>query len=549
MTAQLTEQRRYAFIFPMLSGHINPSLPVARTLVRQGHEVHFQCREQMRDAIEDTGARFYDEIKNQPEMFDGRVPDLIGAQESLKREFGLENDNMMLAGRKLDCVMLELALPGTLRFLHQVKPDVIVCCPILNREAVHAAKFLGVPSVGLLTTAGPGSLAKTFQELLVMSCTTAEEVLQAARDFAPSKESKARLEAAYGLEVREEDFLKPLGVLDSIINSNLTVVTTCEYLQDATTPEMDEAYTKAGVVFEAVGPLLDVQGAVRAAGHKLQDQGSQGHHDAEVENPKDDPLSRLQAARDAGRKVVLVSMGTVVTGDSSDFGWHVKQRGAGGQRVGLTGRQLCQSAWSGAFDAFGAYGDEADQAPLLLVALGPQPDALEDLQVPDNALCMPVLPQVDLLKAGIDVFLTHGGQNSFTESLSVGVPVVVCPGFGDQQVNGRKAVDLGVGLQVERPTPADGEEDMAAFVYQRAVSKALLQVDAEPRFIAAARSCAERLRVAGGVPRTVELILGLTGMKSAPAALPTLLTVQSVKPTVDLRRVAVDVTVSHVTKV
>lgn len=534
----------------MASGHINPSLPVARSLVRQGHEVHFQCREQMRDAIEDTGATFYDEIMNQPEMFDGREPDLFGAKETLQKEFGLENDNMMLALRKLDCLMLEMALPGTLRFLQQVKPDVVICCPIINREAVYSAKLLGIPSVGLLTTAGPGSLAKCMQEMLDMCCTTAEEILQAARDYAPSNESRARLKATYGFEVRTENSLKPLGVMDAIIDSNLTVVTTCEDLQDAMTPEMDEAYAKAGVVFEAVGPLLDVQGAVRAAGHKLQGNDTQGHYDAEGGKPKEgDSLSCLQAARDAGRKVVLVSMGTVVTGDSADFGWHAKPHGAGGERMGLTGQQLCRSAWAGAFDAFGAYGDKADQAPLLLLALGPQPDALENLQIPDNALCMPVLPQVDLLKAGIDLFLTHGGQNSFTESLSMGVPVVVCPGFGDQQVNARKAVDLGVGLQVERPTPADGEQDVSAATYRKAVSKALLEVAAEPRFTAAASSCAKRLRAAGGVPRTVELILELTRTEAAPAALPTLLTVQRVKPAVDLGKLAADVTASHVTKV
>ena len=35
------------------------------------------------------------------------------------------------------------------------------------------------------------------------------------------------------------------------------------------------------------------------------------------------------------------------------------------------------------------------------------------------------LRQVDLLRLGVDVFLTHGGQNSFMEALSTGVPMVV----------------------------------------------------------------------------------------------------------------------------
>ena len=58
---------------------------------------------------------------------------------------------------------------------------------------------------------------------------------------------------------------------------------------------------------------------------------------------------------------------------------------------------------------------------------------------------------MELLRSGLDVFVTHGGQNSFTEALAHGAPLVVCPGFGDQETNGRKAVALGVGLQVARP--------------------------------------------------------------------------------------------------
>lgn len=139
---------------------------------------------------------------------------------------------------------------------------------------------------------------------------------------------------------------------------------------------------------------------------------------------------------------------------------------------------------------------------------------------------MPVLPQVDVLKAGVDLFLTHGGQNSFMEALSKGVPVVVCPGFGDQKVNARKAVDLGVGLQIERPVPADGKEAEAVVAYRNSVSEALRKVYTEHHFAVAANGCAQRLREAGGVPRAAELILGLAGGATATSvtqAMPTLL--------------------------
>merc|ERR1712137_904515 len=167
-------------------------------------------------------------------------------------------------------------------------------------------------------------------------------------------------------------------------------------------------------------------------------------------NASADPVAEVMKARAAGRKVILVSMGTIITGDSPDLGWDAKPR-CGTSRKGLTGRQLCESAWAGAFDAFGCSADSTSDVPLFVVALGPQPDALANLVPPDNALCLPTLPQVDILKAGVDIFLTHGGQNSFTEALANSVPVVVCPGFGDQPVNAKKAVDRGVGLKVDRP--------------------------------------------------------------------------------------------------
>lgn len=95
-----------------------------------------------------------------------------------------------------------------------------------------------------------------------------------------------------------------------------------------------------------------------------------------------------------------------------------------------------------------------------MCSTGPQPDALEGLTVPPNAVCRSYIPQVDLLSSGaVGMFVTHGGQNSFTESMANGVPLVVVPGFGDQPVNGRKAERLGLGVAVPRP-----QEDSAAVI-------------------------------------------------------------------------------------
>ena len=54
------------------------------------------------------------------------------------------------------------------------------------------------------------------------------------------------------------------------------------------------------------------------------------------------------------------------------------------------------------FQEFG----HAEDVPLLL-ALGPQPDALEGLAVPGHALCHAALPRVDLLRLKPAMFVTH----------------------------------------------------------------------------------------------------------------------------------------------
>ena len=48
-----------------------------------------------------------------------------------------------------------------------------------------------------------------------------------------------------------------------------------------------------------------------------------------------------------------------------------------------------------------------------------------------------------------DVFVTHGGMNSVSESLVCGVPMVVIPFMADQPVNARCVENIGVGKRLE----------------------------------------------------------------------------------------------------
>ena len=520
--APVQPARKFGFIFPMASGHINPSLPVARTLVEEGHEVNYLCREQMKEAIEDTGATFHSEIEALPEMYEGRQIDIFGCLTDLQKEYGLEDDPLFIAMFKLREIMQELMLPGILRWLREVQAEVVVICPLMNKEACWAAQILSLPCVGIMTTAGPGSLPYAMTEWLEQMGYTPERcleewhgltvtvVVQASqpstsakpcrliqhlmtcfwpeerRAYQPVVDAIERLRDTYGLEITIDEEMVPLGVSVVALRSALTLVTTVEFLADPLSPELEKVYEEARTQFVYVGPLLDKAGAKRAAGHKFQSVEEAKAEDSE------DPLSLLRKARAAGRKVIFASMGTVITGDSPEIGW-ANRMSVDNVLQGLTGKELCQAAWGGLFDAVGS---DSSDAPLLLLSLGPQPDALENLPAPPNVFCLPVMPQVDILKEGVDMFLTHGGQNSFMESLSTGTPVVVCPGFADQPVNANKAVQLGVGLQVERPMCDLSEAKDVAAKYRQEVATAVKEVLSNPSFKSKAADCASKMQLA-----------------------------------------------------
>jgi hypothetical protein len=508
--AENNQQQTIVFVFPMFSGHINPSLPIARSLAKLGHEVHYVCAEQMREAIEDTGAVFHSDVDVQPELFKGRSENILGAMTDLRKELGIEDEPMTLSFWSLRNIILELRMPGLIRFFQEKKPAAVVYCPICNPEAAWAANFQGIAHIALNTLAGPGAFTLALENWAKPS--TVEGLDRMVRDFEPNMKALERLQENYGVK-GDGGIPKPYGKMPEAALAAFTLVTTSEDLYDPITPELQKAYEADNAKIVAVGPLLDEAGAKRAGGHKSNHE-AQGPKGASLDS--DEIVRRVARARKSGRAVVLASMGTVITGDMEGLGWEGRSTGEDGQPRGLTGRELCQGAWSGVFDAFGAA--NTDEGPLIVLALGPQQDPLGEIAPPPNAICVPVVPQVDVLKAGVDLFLTHGGQNSFTESLASATPLVVCPGFGDQIVNSQKAVDIGVGLKVDRPDPDAGHEREAVVAYRADVAAALRAVSAGPDFKAAAKKCCENLQRAGGVPRAVQLVLKVAAASQGGAA-------------------------------
>jgi UDP:flavonoid glycosyltransferase YjiC (YdhE family) len=89
----------------------------------------------------------------------------------------------------------------------------------------------------------------------------------------------------------------------------------------------------------------------------------------------------------------------------------------------------------------------------VIVSKGPQHELL---RLADNMAGEEFLPQTKVLPA-VDLVITHGGNNTTTECLYFGKPMVVLPLFWDQYDNAQRVDELGLGRRLPTYT-CTGEE-------------------------------------------------------------------------------------------
>jgi UDP:flavonoid glycosyltransferase YjiC (YdhE family) len=102
---------------------------------------------------------------------------------------------------------------------------------------------------------------------------------------------------------------------------------------------------------------------------------------------------------------------------------------------------------------------------------------LEDYHdVPDNVLLGAWFPQPSVV-AQADLFIHHGGNNSFCEALYFGVPSLVMPYAWDGHDNARRAEETGTGLAMDRAGWRDEElaEKITRLLGDRAMKTRLRQ--------------------------------------------------------------------------
>ncbi len=81
----------------------------------------------------------------------------------------------------------------------------------------------------------------------------------------------------------------------------------------------------------------------------------------------------------------------------------------------------------------------------IVVSLGPQHDLLV---LPEHMDGAEYLPQTEVLKHA-DAVITHGGNNTVTECIHFGCPMVVLPLFWDQHDNAQRVQESGLGVRLD----------------------------------------------------------------------------------------------------
>ena len=132
----------------------------------------------------------------------------------------------------------------------------------------------------------------------------------------------------------------------------------------------------------------------------------------------------------------------------------------------------------------------------MIVSKGPQH---AELELAPNMVGEEFLPQTSILPQ-VDLVITHGGNNTVTECLHFGKPMVVLPLFWDQYDNAQRIHETGFGVRL--PTYAHEPEELRAAIDRLLADGALAShLDAVSR----------RLRDQRGTELAADLIESVAG--------------------------------------
>ena len=127
----------------------------------------------------------------------------------------------------------------------------------------------------------------------------------------------------------------------------------------------------------------------------------------------------------------------------------------------------------------------------VIVSMGPQHN---ELRLAPNMMGEEFLPQPAILPQ-VDAVITHGGNNTITESLHFGKPMVVLPLFWDQHDNAQRMHELGLGRRLDTYGHEPAE-----------LIGAIENLLADPHLPGRLSGISHRLQAAPGTVRAADLI-------------------------------------------
>jgi len=377
-------------------GHVNPTLPVVRELVRRGEQVIYYNRKDFRAKIEATGAEF----RPYPdELVDQATQD---AAINTSKVFGLAVILMQVA---------EKLLPFTLDVLEREQPDYVIYDSLCVWGRIAAAT-LRLPAISTTVTFAFGARQRSMN-------TVAREVLRSLPELVQGSIIEARLRRRYPNTRRKGD-----GAFNNTGDINM-VFTSREFQMDG--KDFADHYKFVGASF-----------APRVG---------------------DTPFPFDQLTRSP---LIYISLGTIMH-TRTDF-------------------------YQTAFDAF------RDFPGQVIVSAGASASKLTD--VPPNFIVREFVPQLQILERA-DLFITHGGMNSATESLVYGVPMVSVPQHYEQSMVAGRIEETGAGVALGIMPPYGV---MTAAQLRAAADNVL----ADPAYRERAKALGETLINAGGHIRAAD---------------------------------------------
>ena len=121
----------------------------------------------------------------------------------------------------------------------------------------------------------------------------------------------------------------------------------------------------------------------------------------------------------------------------------------------------------------------ADQPVNVIVSKGP---LHEEFELADNMCGAEFLPQTKILPL-VDLVITHGGNNTTTEALHFGKPMVLLPLFWDQYDNAQRVHERGFGIRLDtyRFTPEELQGAVRTLLEDAALRERVAAVGADIR--------------------------------------------------------------------